>query len=509
MADSMTVKRAVLAALTFIVVLFMGGALISSANEPQVTSRLQLYQTDLLLQAATWDGSGLSEQDADRVRAALLGKEPIETVIKQYEEVRQSAVTGLKRSQQQAASLTPLKPAKASSAEAQTQSVVNQQQALIDRIDLRLGILQTQQQSSQQAIQTWQRLAQKDTSAATAATATVLADLWRQPPKVRSGAEAVLQSLDGWFRNRALEKLYRVEDRPQDLARLTQQEQAAAEKTLVRLVAIGVMPTLGGLLGAILLVVLIVQRFAQKQKSILAIAGDHGWAVPWTAETVWQVLIVGFFFVGQIVLPLTLKATGLSFDATDSRGRALYALVFYLLMAISGLAVLYSSIRPYFPLPEGWFRFRLAAKWPLWGLGGYLVALPLMIGVSLLNQQLWQGQGGSNPLLQTVLEEHDPLALGMFLFTAAIAAPFFEEVLFRGFLLPSLTRYMPLWGAIGLSSLIFAAAHLSLSEVLPLTVLGTVLGFVYARSRNLLSSILLHSTWNSVTMVGLFLLGGA
>ncbi|NEP19511.1 MAG: CPBP family intramembrane metalloprotease, partial [Leptolyngbya sp. SIO4C1] len=116
--------------------------------------------------------------------------------------------------------------------------------------------------------------------------------------------------------------------------------------------------------------------------------------------------------------------------------------------------------------------------------------------------------GGSNPLLQTVLEESDGVALLLFFLTASIAAPLFEEVLFRGFLLPSLTRYLPVWGAIGLSSLIFATAHLSFSEILPLTVLGAALGFIYTRSRNLLAPILLHSTWNSVTMLGLFLLGG-
>ncbi|MBU6230882.1 MAG: CPBP family intramembrane metalloprotease, partial [Cyanobacteria bacterium REEB459] len=37
--------------------------------------------------------------------------------------------------------------------------------------------------------------------------------------------------------------------------------------------------------------------------------------------------------------------------------------------------------------------------------------------------------------------------------------------------------------------------------------LGVVLGFVYSRSRNLLSPMLLHSLWNSATMVGLWLLG--
>ncbi|NJN48928.1 MAG: CPBP family intramembrane metalloprotease [Alkalinema sp. RL_2_19] len=104
---------------------------------------------------------------------------------------------------------------------------------------------------------------------------------------------------------------------------------------------------------------------------------------------------------------------------------------------------------------------------------------------------------------------HDPIALGLIFFTAAIAAPIFEETLFRGFLLPSLTRYMPTWGAILLSGLIFAVVHLSLSEVLPLMTLAIVLGFVYTKTQNLMASMLLHSLWNSGTLVALFLLGGS
>jgi membrane protease YdiL (CAAX protease family) len=73
-------------------------------------------------------------------------------------------------------------------------------------------------------------------------------------------------------------------------------------------------------------------------------------------------------------------------------------------------------------------------------------------------------------------------------------------------LLPSLTRYLSVGEAIIVSSLLFAIAHLSLSEILPLTVLGIVLGVVYTRSRNLLSAILLHSLWNSATLLGLFIL---
>ena len=131
----------------------------------------------------------------------------------------------------------------------------------------------------------------------------------------------------------------------------------------------------------------------------------------------------------------------------------------------------------------------------------------MVILISLINQQLWQGQGGSNPILPIALNGQDGLALALFFITASIAAPVFEEVMFRGFLLPSLTKYMPIWGAIIASGFLFAIAHLNISEVLPLAVLGIILGVVYTRSRNLLSSMLLHSLWNSGTLLSLYVLG--
>ncbi|MCX7595402.1 MAG: CPBP family intramembrane metalloprotease, partial [Fischerella sp.] len=48
-----------------------------------------------------------------------------------------------------------------------------------------------------------------------------------------------------------------------------------------------------------------------------------------------------------------------------------------------------------------------------------------------------------------------------------------------------------------------------LSEVLPLFALGVVLGVVYTRSRNLLAPMLLHSLWNSGTLLSLFIIGSS
>lgn len=222
-------------------------------------------------------------------------------------------------------------------------------------------------------------------------------------------------------------------------------------------------------------------------------------------------MLPGFILIGQIglnqlLLPTLLAAVGFDSSRLDVSGQAFSILVRYSLMAGLVLGLLAWTLQRYRPLPPDWFVLRWRSRWPLWGIGGYWVALPVVIGTSLLNQLIWQGRGGSNPLLELVLDSGSRSALFWFWVTAAIAAPLFEEVLFRGFLLASLTRWLPVRGAIALSGLLFALAHLSLSEVLPLFALGCLLGEVYTRSRNLLAPMLLHGLWNSGTLISLLLL---
>ncbi|MEM6253836.1 MAG: type II CAAX endopeptidase family protein [Cyanobacteria bacterium P01_D01_bin.156] len=495
----MSPKRVVLSILTGLVALVVASSLYESFSQPQVTGQLQLYQSNLLLQASEWDE--LESTEFKQLGTALLGAKPLAAVTKQYESVRKEAVAGVARSQKQLKTQDDIPDTKT----AQLNKAINQQQQLIDDIDLKLGIIATQQNNIDGAQQRWQTIANEERSSTDLAN--ILLGLWASPPTITPTAESTIsEQLNGWFQYRVLEQLYSLDNRSIDLTKLNGQEQTAAQSQLVKLAAVGTMPVLGCIIGVGVLIFLGVQWFTQRDKSLIGQASAP-WEVPWDGEIIWQVLIVGFFFVGQLLLPFLLQLSGLSFSASSSRGRALYSMIFYLLMSASGIAVLVGSIWSFRPLPKGWFQVKLLDRWPLWGAGGYLVALPLMIAISALNQQIWQGQGGNNPLLQTVLQENDTVALLLFFLTAAVAAPLFEEILFRGFLLPSLTRYMPVWGAILLSSFIFAAAHLSLSEVIPLTLLGAILAWVYTRSRNLLSPMLIHSLWNSATLVGLFLLG--
>lgn len=499
------IKRLILSFLTIIAITFIGIALAGSITEPQVQSRLELYQIDLVLNAAQWQNSNPTiNSDIALAEKALFGDDVYQSAIDQYQQVRQLAQTSLTQLKTNQTDKNP-----------QSLSLIREQQQLIDELNVRLGILQIEEGNREEAFQAWQTVINNPETRfpQLVTTAEVLTSLWQPSQELSPQTEFTLQqNLKGWFRDRALTQLYELQNRATDLATLTAQAQIAAQQAVIKLSVINAIPGFGLIVGIGLIIFLVIQGLLKRQDSLLAKNAGLGWETPWDGEIILQVFVVGFILVGQLLVPLTLslikQITHLGNILVGVRGDAAFILATYLTFGSTTLMIAYYSLKSFFPLPSGWFNCNWRQNWLGWGAGGYCVALPLVILVSLMNQKIWQGQGGSNPILSIALESQDWVALGIFFITASLAAPIFEELMFRGFLLPSLTRYVPLWGAIGISSLLFAVAHQNASEILPLFVLGCVLGFVYTRSRNLLSSMLLHSLWNSGTLLSLYILGG-
>jgi hypothetical protein len=498
----MTLKRLFLVFLTILASVLVFADLLTSWNQPQFQNQLELSQTDLLLQASQYQGDL-------NTRQALIDKDPEATALKAYQKTRQAVETAIKTAE--------AKPSASNAATAILAQEVEKQEILRSALDLRIGLLQAHQGKTSEAIQSWKTIETNAFPKTAVATADVLTSLWQNT--VPMGAEPTLRkNLNGWFRYRSLEKLYTLQQRSDALNQLRENEQQTAQQALIKLATINAVPAIAVILGLGVLIFLIGQRLIKGKQAVLAGTDEITWNVPWDGEIIWQVLIVGFFFVGQFLIGQVLRPIMLGISKSvfevdlaslGVRGIAFMALATYIALAAGALAVLYWSIKSFLPLPSNWFRFSLKGNWLWWGLGGYVAAYPLVVGVSWLNEQIWQGRGGSNPLLPIALEGRDPVAIGVFLLTAAIAAPLFEETFFRGFLLPSLTKYFSTWQAILLSSVLFAVVHLSLSEVIPLTTLGIVLAFVYTRTQNLMASVLLHALWNSGTLLTLFLLGSA
>ena len=515
----MTTKRVILIVLTIVSLIPVILSLIGSINQPQVQSNLQLYQTNLVLQAAEFSDENI--KGIEPIRESVLGKNPYKSALQQYQDARKLSEKNLTKLENnlkileeqsqgtnQAENENSLSILLGNNAQTELQIEVNKQLQEIEKINLKIAIVEIAKGNIDEGLESLNELQKLSFAPSIKNTANILSHLWNNNQPILAESEAkIKQELNGWFRNYSLNQLYQIQERKDDLIKFKKSQQEAAKQAIIKLTIIAIIPVLGGLIGVVIIIWCLIQLAVKKESAILVLDKRFEWETPWTIEIPWQVLVVGFLLFGHIIIPILASFLTINVAELTLREKAFYVLGTYLALSLGGIAVLYLSIKSFFPLPKDWFNFNLFNNWIIWGTGGYLVALPLVIIISLINQNIWDGQGGSNPLLSLALEGQDIVVLAIFYFTAAIAAPFYEEIMFRGFLLPSLTRYFTAWGAIGISSLIFAVAHLNLSEVLPLTVLGIVLGIVYTRSRNLLSSMLLHSLWNSGTLISLFLLG--
>ncbi|KJY80864.1 CPBP family intramembrane glutamic endopeptidase [Vibrio nigripulchritudo] len=82
-----------------------------------------------------------------------------------------------------------------------------------------------------------------------------------------------------------------------------------------------------------------------------------------------------------------------------------------------------------------------------------------------------------------------------------IIAPLMEELLFRGVMLRGFLKHYSEYTSIMLSAMLFSIAHLTLIQ-LPVTyILGTLLGWLYVRTKSLWPSILAHAIYNTCVMI--------
>lgn len=100
-----------------------------------------------------------------------------------------------------------------------------------------------------------------------------------------------------------------------------------------------------------------------------------------------------------------------------------------------------------------------------------------------------------------------PVESSLAVLATVLAVPILEELLFRGILYGSLRNLMTAWLAVPISSLVFAASHVGVSDdYLGLFVFGMIAAGVYQRSGLLLPCVVAHAALNfSAQFATLFL----
>jgi membrane protease YdiL (CAAX protease family) len=129
--------------------------------------------------------------------------------------------------------------------------------------------------------------------------------------------------------------------------------------------------------------------------------------------------------------------------------------------------------------------------------------LPLIVFAGLVSQGVLSARG-IPPTIQDVallLTAEHSLGVQLYLVFLAIGlAPFFEETVFRGVLLPLLTRRFGLGASVIITSLLFSAIHMHLHSAAPLFVVATGFSLAYAYTGSLWVPVTMHSLFNGINL---------
>jgi len=305
----------------------------------------------------------------------------------------------------------------------------------------------------------------------------------------RQDREAVRRALRSGYAAHLLEA--RLHTDPAEAARLRDEARrwalprvgalAAAGLTLLLLVPVGIA------LGTVL--VISPRSWCENPAPVIRLSG-HDMAL---AILGW---LLAFLLAGMLVAPLMASIPFLRPFLVPLTYGIHATIGFGLLSRLEGLT-----------MAELWRRWTPGShgRSLVWGLGFLALAGTMVLAVTLLlGPVLERQEAPQQQLMDLVADTKGVLPVASLFFTVALAAPLFEECLFRGWLLPWLgQRWRASLGprlgwslALVATSLGFGLIHLQPVALPVLSTLGLALGLAVLRTGSLLTAILVHGLWN-------------
>ncbi len=139
-------------------------------------------------------------------------------------------------------------------------------------------------------------------------------------------------------------------------------------------------------------------------------------------------------------------------------------------------------------------------------IGIFIITFAAIVGMETLYNTLTHSSSAEAVNSSFMIDTYNTAGWLPLLWVAVVGfAPAFEEAFFRGFLFAGLQRSrIGVAGTILFTSLVWASLHLqyNLVGMVTIVILGIVMGVVRLKTRSLWSTIIIHSLWNLVALVG-------
>jgi membrane protease YdiL (CAAX protease family) len=359
----------------------------------------------------------------------------------------------------------------------------------------------------------------------------IYVDKYSTTQSIASDAEVISKGFGaGWYANQALEQLYTAAHADD----LRKAQQAAVHsrytKSFRNIILVGLVIAACALVGIVTLFWQAIatatnQQFRQRVATLgltralsspapedfqaEAVGLKQGEEVAGSADvglplkTIYTVFVAWFSIQIGVSLAFHALLDHFSTLATQPLSVALSTALTYLCANICGPVLIYflalkPSGLPFWSSLKLQMRTSTSSPPKLIALGflGVCATIPLIFTGVLIGHV----QGSDNPVLGQIMQastaSNIPATL-VFYFTLGVMAPFFEEILFRGFLFAGLKTHFGVAPALIGSSVLFAVMHFDRGGLLLLTIIGLVLGYMFERARSLVPSMICHGLWNS------------
>lgn len=307
----------------------------------------------------------------------------------------------------------------------------------------------------------------------------------------------------GWYRDNALLLYYKASENKAALDKLSKQlETHYYDKFRFMIVAYSI----GALCAFIGLVTIVIHFGSLGRRDPKGIPPEERVGIDLDLRTIYSVF-VGWLSVELMMSQLfKLLPKDMFHMGANPVGIAAFSLVSYVTTMIPALLLIHfiafkprglnliQALKMRVKTPSaGPFKIMLA------GFLSWCSIIPMVLISALIASKFLNSQGSDNPVLSQIsmiANSNNVVAIVLLYFTVAAAAPFFEEIIFRGFLYGSLKTRIGIFPAILISAFVFAFIHFDKGGALMLFALGPVLAVSYERTRSLLPSMVAHGLWN-------------
>jgi len=112
------------------------------------------------------------------------------------------------------------------------------------------------------------------------------------------------------------------------------------------------------------------------------------------------------------------------------------------------------------------------------------------------------------PSFMKNIEYPNQISIWLLVFSVMFMAPLIEEIVFRGFLLKGFSNsFLGIYGAIVVTSLLWAMVHLqyTIEYMLVIFAIGLVFGYAKIKTQSLFVPMSMHMLMNGLAALGLFM----